>query len=362
MIVVLLLACEPDPVPTRDPAPAPTPSATPSPVPTPPTPPCAPEGTFTCPIPVGSLPADDTRDTRDGPSDLANSYPCAPDTDESGPEWVYAVDAPGRGILTAVVQTGSGVDIDVHLLATADPDSCLARDNLAAAWVVDAGTWFVTLDTWVDADGVALAGEYTVSFDFLPLDAGPCATVDTDLEMYWDDCAVGIDCVAGDPPLLRTPSWGPVVGEAHLVTVDDGFGNSWPTSFTDGIDAHYALSEAETGYVMARDQPWAPAGEGGSEYGQAAYGSALPVEDEAWYVNMYWRDRPDPGTRMLVIQPFARLAVVAAGGYETGPGANDAIGGACEEIHHALGSDHRDRLVMGFTADPDLPLGPITCW
>jgi hypothetical protein len=132
-------------------------------------------------------------------------------------------------------------------------------------------------------------------------------------------------------------------------------------SFTDGITDHYALSEASTGYVMDRAEPWAPAGEGGSEYGQGSTGAPLPVEDEAWYVNMYWKDRPAKGTRLLVWNPANGRVVVASGGYETGPGANDAIGGAVEEIHDHLGTSHRDGLVMGFAADQTLPLGPITC-
>jgi hypothetical protein len=180
--------------------------------------------------------------------------------------------------------------------------------------------------------------------------------------MFWQSCDPGLDCyeTAGEF-YLRTPALGPVVKEAHLVTVDDGFGSGWPTSFTDGIVDHYALSEAATGFVAARDQPWAPAGEGGSEYGQGSTGAKVPVIDEAWYVNMYWNPRPPGGTRVLVYDPATGDAVVASGGYETGPGSNESIGGAVEEIHLALGTEHHDRLVMGFLADNQLPLGPIDC-
>ncbi|MEL6179986.1 MAG: hypothetical protein AAFS10_13590, partial [Myxococcota bacterium] len=116
-----------------------------------------------------------------------------------------------------------------------------------------------------------------------------------------------------------------------------------------------------TTYAMERSEAWAPAGEGGSRFGQGSTGQPLPVEDEAWYVNMHWRDRPAPGTRMIVFNPHNNRAVVAAAGYETGPGSPTAIGGACEEIHHALGSEHRDTLLMGFAVDQDLPFGPIEC-
>ena len=32
----------------------------------------------------------------------------------------------------------------------------------------------------------------------------------------------------------------------------------WPTSFTDHIEDHYAISEAASGYVVDRTEPWAP--------------------------------------------------------------------------------------------------------
>ncbi|MEZ4436073.1 MAG: hypothetical protein R3F65_27060 [bacterium] len=105
----------------------------------------------------------------------------------------------------------------------------------------------------------------------------------------------------------------------------------------------------------------APAGEGGSQWGQSAHARPLPVLDEAWYVNQYWRQRPPPGTRIIVYNPDNGRAVVAAGGYETGPGQNTAIAGASEETHHHLGTTHRDPLLVGFAADQQLPLGPIDC-
>ena len=106
---------------------------------------------------------------------------------------------------------------------------------------------------------------------------------------------------------------------------------------------------------------WAPAGEGGSAWGQGSTGRPLPVEDEAWYVNMYWRERPAPGTRMIARNPATGRAVVLAAGYETGPGANTAIGGVTEEVHDWLETGHRDVLLLGFAADDALPLGPIEC-
>lgn len=217
---------------------------------------CGPRGTFACPITVASFPYSDARDTAQALQDSADTYSCAPSTEEGGPEWVYAVDLASAGTLT--------------------------------------------------------------------------------------------------------PAVGPVVKEAHLVTNEEWSG-SWPMSFTDGIPAHYALSEGVTGYGMTRSEPWAPAGEGGSEYGQGATGSPIPAADEAWYLNMYWRDRPARGTRMLVMNPWTGHAVVAAGGYETGPGSNTSIGGVVEEVHDHLQTGHRDDLIIGFLVNQSLALGPIDC-
>ena len=319
------------------------------------------------PIPVTSFPAVDTRDTAAAPGSEVDVYACAPRTDESGPEWFYAVTLPTAGLLTAVVEDDATADIDLHLLRDTDPGGCLTRAHDALAWPLEAGTWILVADTWVDGDGAAQIGTYTLTLDFLPLTGTACAMDPVDLRMYWSDCAEGIDCYQAEDggsttTSLRTPAFGPVVKEAHLVTTADDLPGGWPTSFWDGIEDHYALSEAVSGYHAVRTEPWAPNAEGNAYHGQGATGAPIPALAEAWYVNMYWRDRPAGGTPMLVVNPFNRRVVVAAAGYETGPGSNTAIGGAAEEVHHHLGSVHRDRLVMGFAADDTLPLGPIDCW
>ncbi|MCO4745985.1 MAG: hypothetical protein KC912_14415 [Proteobacteria bacterium] len=324
---------------------------------------CMPVGTFACPIVIEAFPYSDGRDTQTAVSDMADSYACAPDTDESGGEWVYALDVASAGIVSARLTSGNsgGVDIDVHLLSDAAAASCVARDHIETSWVVQPGRWFIVADSFVNSSGTALEGAYTLEVDFQPLPGGDCAMEERDLSMFWSGCAPGIDCAVDDGDvLLHTPSVGPVVLEAHLVTTEE-YSGSWPTSFTDGIAAHYSLSQGVTSYAMTRSEPWAPAGEGGSEFGQGSTGSPVPAADEAWYVNMYWRNRPARGTRILVMNPLTGDAVVASGGYETGPGANTAIGGAVEEIHHHLGTGHRDDLIMGFLVDQTVDLGPIDC-
>jgi len=64
---------------------------------------------------------------------------------------------------------------------------------------------------------------------------------------------------------------------------------------------------------------------------------------------------------MIVRNPANGRAVVAAAGFETGPGSNTAVAGVTEEIHDYLGTGHRDDLEVGFAADDTLPYGPIIC-
>ena len=330
-------------------------------------PPC-PLGHRCNPVPIAALPFTDSRDTASATSDAQDTYGCAPDTDESGPEVWYALTVGEVGVVTIAVDDvpGDGVDVDVHLLDEAG-SSCLARDNKALTRVLRAGSYRVVVDTWVAADGSVKAGPYTLTVTFRPLGSGPCALDLVDQRMFWSSCAPGVDCFEAEQGgstwrFLHTPAYGPVVHEAHLVTPGEDFpGNGWPTAARDQIDRHYAVSQAASGYVMDRKTEWAPFGEGGSQWGQGALGVKPPVEAEAWYVNMYWKDRPAAGTRMLVLDPESGRAVVAAGGYETGPGSNTAIGGAVEEIHHYLGTAHRDPLVMGYLVDQTLPYGPVTC-
>ena len=327
-----------------------------------------PLGTFCNPIPITSFPYANSRSTLAAPSDEIDSYACAPSTNESGPEVVYRVSLPEAGRLSASVTDADGVDVDVHLLDSPDGNGCLARGDTNLNHDLAAGDYFIVVDTWTDSSAVEYPGDYSLEVSYSPTSAGGCATYPLDLKMSWSSCDSSLDCFpgtdAGDGKTyiyLRTPATGPVVKEAHLVTSAEDFGGGWPSSFTDRISRHYTTSQATSGYAMSRTEPWAPAGEGGSEYGQGSTGAPVPVDAEAWYVNMYWRARPAKGTRMIVRNPANGRAVVAAAGYETGPGSNTAVGGVAEEVHHYLGTGHRDDLELGFAVDTSLPYGPIEC-
>jgi len=113
---------------------------------------------------VDELPFAHAGDTTTGVS-VFDAYACAPQTDESGPEIVYRVEVSQAGFLTAAVTDGDGVDVDVHLLAELDAGACVARGHHNLGAQVDAGTWWIVVDSWVDGSGVAQAGAYELSID-----------------------------------------------------------------------------------------------------------------------------------------------------------------------------------------------------
>ena len=97
---------------------------------------------------------------------------------------------------------------------------------------------------------------------------------------------------SGGKRYISLPATGPVVQEAHLVTVDDGFGSSWPSFFTDDIGDHYALSDAEiqTAQNCAAYTPDPPVGGGTTAFGSVATLRQLPfwepVPESAWEVRV----------------------------------------------------------------------------
>ena len=129
------------------------------------------------------------------------------------------------------------------------------------------------------------------------------------------------------------------------------------------IADHYALSQTRSGFVMYRQQAWAPL-EGGTFFGAGIrHPRNLPVLEEHWYVNMYWTQdsRPAKGARMILRSPDGNRAVVVAAGHETGPGDLSRIGGTPEETHFYMRTSHLGRMTLGIAEDQSLPFGPRTC-
>ncbi len=125
-------------------------------------------GTFDDPVVVDAFPYV-IADTTDGaPSDVVDSYSCSPGTDESGPERVFAFTLAAPAKVTAWVQGDDGsVDIDVHLLDTADvaggvATACVARANVIAEAEMTAGEHFLVVDSF---SGEAQAGPFVLHLE-----------------------------------------------------------------------------------------------------------------------------------------------------------------------------------------------------
>jgi len=118
-------------------------------------------GTFADPI-AAALPFAHASDTRRAAQDAVDDYPgCDADQDESGPEVVYRVALDEPAEITAMVVTEGRADVDLHVMTPSDGDpTCAARADGMLTVDLDAGEHFFVVDTFVDNDGDAHAGEY----------------------------------------------------------------------------------------------------------------------------------------------------------------------------------------------------------
>jgi sulfatase modifying factor 1 len=125
----------------------------------------APLGSWQNPITIGALPYSHSANTLNAPSDSADSYSCAPQTDESGGEFVYKLTLTQQTTVTVAVDdvSGDSIDVDVHLLTALSPTSCSKRDNVSVQATLAAGTHYIAVDTWVDSQGKVKAGPYTLT-------------------------------------------------------------------------------------------------------------------------------------------------------------------------------------------------------
>ncbi len=127
-----------------------------------------PDATAPCPadVCVDAVPFVENNTTTGGTS-AWDSYSCAPGTDESGPEVVYAVTVPQDGFLTATIDDPAGVDVDVHILSALDPSACMDRGHETAGALVQAGTVYVAVDSWVSSSGTVFDGAYELTLGLL---------------------------------------------------------------------------------------------------------------------------------------------------------------------------------------------------
>lgn len=124
-------------------------------------------GTLAEPIPIDAFPYKDWRNTEDAVSDVFDFYSTAPDTNESGPEYLYVFHVASGGTLTASVADAAGVDVDIHLLSSASADACLVREDTDITYeITTPGTYYLVADTYVGSSGTEYTGAYMLTADF----------------------------------------------------------------------------------------------------------------------------------------------------------------------------------------------------
>ncbi|MBS0619035.1 MAG: glycoside hydrolase family 18 protein [Spirochaetes bacterium] len=123
-------------------------------------------------INIPSLPytyTDSAHNTATGGTSSINYYPGYAQN-ESGPEYVYTFVVPaGKKYKVTAALSGMavGVDIDIHLLSSLSPVTVLARNDATLTQTLDAGTYYLVADTYVNAAGTVKKGAYTLTVDFV---------------------------------------------------------------------------------------------------------------------------------------------------------------------------------------------------
>ena len=144
-------------------------------------------GHYDAPIISPFFPFRDQHTTRDGDRRFQR-YNCAPDTPENGPERIYQFTLETPADFFARVRDGNGVDVDLHLLRHLDQDNGMATGCLARAHedlVVDdlqAGTYWLVIDSWTNGDGVDLDGAFSLEFDISIRNAWRRSQISNDVE------------------------------------------------------------------------------------------------------------------------------------------------------------------------------------
>ncbi len=105
-------------------------------------------GTLANPIEITAFPYDVFDATPGAGSDELDAYSCQPSTGESGPERVYRLQLDSAGTLTATVTDDADVDVDLHLLSGPSAQDCVARDDVSIAHAVQAGEWWLVVDSY----------------------------------------------------------------------------------------------------------------------------------------------------------------------------------------------------------------------
>jgi|GEM_PF-1257950 len=120
------------------------------------------------PITINSFPYQDTKNTENSECKQYNYYSCASSTNEKGPEYIYKFEIKSRGEIQASVTSGTGVDIDIHLLSALDANKCIIRNDKSFKIKLETGIYYLVADTYVSSSGIIYDGTYTLNVDFIP--------------------------------------------------------------------------------------------------------------------------------------------------------------------------------------------------
>jgi hypothetical protein len=135
-----------------------------------------PDGTKDNPIIIDSFPYTNNNNTRIAISKEFHSYSADPGKMELGPEIIYKFETAIGGMVSISVTDvqSEGIDSDVHLLNSLAVNGegmaldCKARADKEIEEYIEAGTWFIIVDSFTNSSGVDFPGEYTLSVDFIP--------------------------------------------------------------------------------------------------------------------------------------------------------------------------------------------------
>lgn len=119
-------------------------------------------GTLDDPFVLASLPFAGHVDTRAMGETRVSRWDGCSTANESGPEVRFRFHLDARTSITAVVSSGAGADLDVHVVPAGSTGACSARDNRQVDLALDPGDWELVIDTYAGASG-PLPGEGLVA-------------------------------------------------------------------------------------------------------------------------------------------------------------------------------------------------------
>ncbi len=121
-------------------------------------------GAATEPFIVDGLPFTHSANTATSPHSRIDGYPaCDSGQDETGPELYYRLDIAETTPVRIMVLDRDGVDVDIHLM-TDNPNAadCVARDHRIIERTLAPGTYFISVDSFVNGSGTVLSGAYSL--------------------------------------------------------------------------------------------------------------------------------------------------------------------------------------------------------